>query len=349
MTIIHLLICLGSGGAEHFVLELAKQNKLQGYNVYVISISSIDRIKQKFIDNGITTIVLGVNKPTQVITGLKKLLAIVNENKKVLIHAHMFHAAMFGCVIKLLKPSVPLIFTLNNTYVKRWYRRVIFFLTRPLRNADIILSEDSRKWYQKSDSVVISNGIDISRFQLPHHPPELFTILFVGRMEEQKNPFYLIDLVLLLKEKYAFKINIVGVGGLKDQLIKKIAENKIEAYFNYMGYRKDIPELLSQSHCFIMPSLWEGMPVALLEAGAAGVPVIATPVGCIPTILNNENGYLADISTFHLAVQNVIDNYTEALNKALVLKKEVEGNYDIYSNSLRHIELYQKVLKKLIF
>jgi glycosyltransferase involved in cell wall biosynthesis len=349
MTIIHLLIGLGSGGAEHFVLELANQNKLQGYKVYVISISSIDRIKKKFIDNGITTISLGVNKPTQVVAGFKKLLAIVNDNEEVLIHAHMFHAAMFGCFIKLLKPSVPLVFTLNNNYVKRWYRRLIFFLTRPLRNADIILSENSRQWYQKSDSVVISNGIDISRFQLPHNPPELFTILVVGRLQEQKNPFYFVDLVLLLKEKYSFKINVVGVGGLKDQLIKKIAEKKIEGYFNFLGYREDIPELLSQSHCLIMPSLWEGMPVALLEAGAAGVPVIATPVGSIPAILNNENGYVADISTFHLAVQNVIDNYAEALNKASVLKKEVEGNYDIYSNSLRHIELYQKVLKKVIF
>jgi glycosyltransferase involved in cell wall biosynthesis len=343
MTIIHLLIGLGGGGAENFVFELAKENKKDGLKVLVIAISSIDKLKQKFINENIEVVFLNVVGFKSFFAGLLKLRRIIQNNSEVIMHAHMFHAVIFACIVKLSLIKLPIIFTLHTNYIKSGFRKALLYVTKPLRNIDVIFSKDSRKFYHKKDAIVIENGIDLSRFNLKHNPPARNTLIFIGRLEEPKNPLYLIELVKLIKDDCDILINVVGEGRLLNDLQKGIEANNFERYFNLLGYRNDISQLLSQSHCLIVPSLWEGMPLSILEAGAIGVPVISTPVGSIGSIINESNGYLSDLDKLHLQVVEVFQSYDTALSKAGKLKSLVDSKYNIKNTAKEHLKAYNSL------
>ena len=91
---------------------------------------------------------------------------------------------------------------------------------------------------------------------------------------------------------------------------------------NFLGSRNDVPYLLSQSDCLLLPSLWEAFPIVLLEAAASNIPVITTPVGSIDSFINDENGYLAKLSEFKMAMIEVMTNYADAKIKSKKLNSK---------------------------
>ena len=343
MTVIHLLIGLGGGGAEHFVYELSKRSKLKNIETLVVAITSNNLIKDKFEASNIETFTLDINSPRNFFTGFRAFLCLLRKYNNAVLHAHMFHAVMVACLAKLFLPSLNIVFTLHSNFIKQAYREILLFATKWLRSSDIIFSADSKKWYHKTNSIVIANGIDISRFKLSPELPEIFTCLFLGRLDEEKNPLYLIDLVMKLKDKYKFQINIAGDGSLMSALKKEINLFELENWFNFLGFRKDIPEVLSRSHCMIMPSLWEGLPISILEAGAAGVPIVSTPVGSIPSLLNSGNAFMGNLDEFHLLVENVINNYPDACKKARKLQLLINSDYDIKKSAGAHFVIYKSL------
>ena len=191
MTIIHLLIGLGGGGAEHFVYELSKQSKEENMKTLVVAITSNDLIKDKFEISDIETYTLNISSLQNFFIGFREFVYLLKKYNVTVLHAHMFHAVMLASLVKLFMPSLKIIFTLHSNFIKQSYRKVLLFATKWLRNSDIIFSADSKKWYHKTNAVVIANGIDTSRFKLSPDLPNIFTCLFLGRLDEEKNPLYL--------------------------------------------------------------------------------------------------------------------------------------------------------------
>jgi len=331
MKVLHVISGLRGGGAEHFVLELCRESlNDKEADFSVLSLSAADEISYKFRNAGIRVISASSSQRTK--RGIKAFRAfrILLKQRQTVLHAHMFHACIIACFAKLLRPSNRIIFTLHNNHIPQLHRRLLLFLTRPLRKTDIIFPYMKRKWFQKSNAVTISNGIDVSRFNCLHiDKPPLFTCAFIGRLSEEKNPLSLVELAKSLLPEHNFIFRVAGEGPQKKLLELAIKEERVEDHFIVHGYVEDIPALLAESHCLLIPSAWEGMPLVLLEAGAAGIPVIATPVGNIPSILNNGNGYVGGFETFRSMITEVMDNYGDALIKARRLMHEVSDRYNI--------------------
>jgi glycosyltransferase involved in cell wall biosynthesis len=93
-----------------------------------------------------------------------------------------------------------------------------------------------------------------------------------------------------------------------------------------------------------MTSLWEGLPLAALEAGASALPVIATPVGAIPALLSNDCGYLASCGGMSETLDSVVDNYQDALEMGLRLRKRVETHFNIDQVAPAHSDLYRSLV-----
>ena len=93
-----------------------------------------------------------------------------------------------------------------------------------------------------------------------------------------------------------------------------------------------------------MPSLWEGMPITILEAGVSRLPIISTPVGNICHLLKDERGYIAPINEFPDHMQKIMDHYTDAIHRSEKLYSHIENNYSLDSSYKRHIDLYNKAL-----
>lgn len=345
MHVIQLITGLGGGGAENLVYNLTKMN-LQDKNVTcsVVYITDKDKLRPRFEEMGVSPISLGITSKASFLSGVKKYYHILKQNKNTVVHAHLFHAFFISC---LLKPFVShkIVFTLHNDFVRSKLRRFFLFFTRGLRDTDVIFSKKSRTWYQKSDPVVIANGIDLSLYNAPLQKPEVFTCLFLGRLEHQKNPLYLVDLVNKLKDKHKFKIIVVGEGNMRQPLEDLIAQQSLQNYFEFLGFRQDIPQIMASVSCLIMPSLWEGMPISILEAGACGVPIVTTPVGSIPIFLSDDAAYLTELPNFHLSLQHIMEHYDEAIEKAAKFKKEVYEKFDINKCYLNYKSIYQRVLK----
>ena len=342
MKVLHVISGLRGGGAEHFVLGLCKQSlKDKDAEMHVLSLSAVDEISNKFHEAGIR--VRSTSSKFKNKRGINAFrgFGILLKNPGSLVHAHMYHACLIACLAKLLRPSLKIIFTLHNNHVPQLHRKLFMFFTRPLRKTDTIFPGMQSKWYQKSNAVTVANGIDTTRFNHIHDgKPPLFICTFIGRLSDEKNPLFLVDLAKSLLPEHNFMIKVAGDGPLKNELIKKIAEGKLEDHFSIHGHVEDVAQLLSESHCLLIPSLWEGMPLVLLEAGAAGIPVIATPVGNIPMLLNNNNGFIGETDRFRNMVIEVMDNYGEALIKARKLKQQVNENYNIVNIYRQYHQLY---------
>src|SRR5689334_9267591 len=185
----------------------------------VLTLSGADDISYKFREAGIEVLTTSVaNKNSRGLNAFKGFRKLLGYSGNV-IHAHMFHACVIACCAKMFRPSLRVVFTLHNNYVPQLHRRILLYLLRPLRNADVVFPGMNRKWYQKTKPVTIANGIDVSRFMHLHiDKPPLFTCAFVGRLSAEKNPLFLIELAKSLLPEHNFIFRVAGEGPQKKQL-----------------------------------------------------------------------------------------------------------------------------------
>jgi len=143
----------------------------------------------------------------------------------------------------------------------------------------------------------VPNGVDSALFKVQRNaPPRPFMqFLCVGRLERQKGLDILINAASILwKMTNGFRINIVGDGSLREILAQQISAGSLEGCVQLLGSvpRDELARQFASSDAFVLPSRWEGMPLTLLEAWAAGLPVIVTGVGGITQICRDKENAL---------------------------------------------------------
>jgi len=152
-------------------------------------------------------------------------------------------------------------------------------------------------------TVVVPTGIDVSRFasdagQFREQlgvPPGHRLIGAVGAVVPQKGHTYLVDAArMVLAQMPDTTFVVAGEGPLRAELTARAQSAGLGRRMTFVGHREDIPGLLAALDLFVLPSLWEGLPYALLEAMAAGVPVVATEIpGVVDLVRAGETGWLA--------------------------------------------------------
>lgn len=180
---------------------------------------------------------------------------------------------------------------------------------------------------------IVYNGIDINRFSVPLNQkkirqlfqiePTEFIFGTVGRLHEQKGYRFLLQAVAKLD--YPARVLIVGDGELRDELAALATNLQISDRIVFFGTRNDIHEFLSAIDVFVLPSLWEGQPIALIEALAIGKPCIVTDVDGIPEIIEHKvNGYLVPSGD--------VEALTNAMNLAIEHPELIHHNVDFSSS-----------------
>jgi len=341
-NILQLLTGLGMGGAEKVVLDLADNIDNTEFNVFVLSLSKRDELLDEFLSKKInTTILRKSNSFIDFFILIQKVSQFVKKNHIDIIHAHMTHSIIIASIVKILNPKIKIVYTSHTSNISSKIRKIMIFTLKPLRDIDIIFSKNILKYFYKKKYVVVPNGINVQTYHKDISKNEKFTFIAVGRLETVKNHKALIKMVDNLKNKYNFELLIVGEGYLKEEINLLIKKNRLENHVKLLGLRNDISELLNKSHCLLMPSLWEGLPLVVLEAGASKLPIIVTPVGSIPSILNEKNSYMCELEYFEAKMGEVINNYAEAKRKAIKLYGQIKENYSIESVVLSHEKIYK--------
>ncbi len=346
INVLQLVTGLGVGGAEKVVLSLSTNLDKNKFKTYIVSLSDKTELLEIFGETNIETISLGKKNSLKDFFQIVSFLHVFLKKKKIhVIHAHLTHAMFVAVFVKFLNPNIRIVFTSHSLNIGSKIREFIAFLFKPFRDIDIVISQEILKYFYKKNYVVIANGVKTEEYQLNVSKNEPFLFLAVGRLEKVKNHKLLIECASVLKDKYNFEIWIAGEGPLKEELEVQILKNKLQMNVKLLGIRSDIPELLNRAHCFVMPSLWEGFPISILEAGSANLPVIATPVGGVTSLLNEKNAFLSTTDQFLDNMEFALNNYTVALSKASHLKELIIRKYSLKSIVDQHQKIYEGLIK----
>ena len=238
--------------------------------------------------------------------------ALVTRERVAVIHAHEFSANVYGSLVGQLV-RVPVVATVHGKsyYAERLRRRMAYRYVSRVSQM-VAVSEDLKHFLVRRAGVaahrigVVYNGVDTS------DPPPLHqlnalraelrldgydnVIGAVGSLYPVKGHIHLIKaLPAILRACPRTLLLLVGRGELERVLKEEVASRNLDAHVRFLGFRSDVPALLSTLDVFVLPSLSEGLSMALLEAMAAGRPVVASRVGGNPElVLDGDSGFLVD-------------------------------------------------------
>ena len=164
----------------------------------------------------------------------------------------------------------------NASYFVKVYRKCMRILINIFSNVKLGCSLEANKYMygNNRNTRVIRNGIDFLRFSINRNKNSDGTkFITIGRMSEAKNSLFIVKIINeLLKINKNVRLDWIGDGPLKEEVISLSKKYNIYENINFLGVRRDIPELLEQADFMIFPSKWEGLPVTLVEAQVSQLP-----------------------------------------------------------------------------
>lgn len=270
---------------------------------------------------------------------IKEISLHLKTNNVTTIHAHGFKATVYA---KLALKKQKLIVTHHGKTAHTFKVRIYEFIENLImRRADqvIAVSEPMRKELkeQRISSILIENFLTISNAPETNLSDEPLKLVFIGRLSPEKGCTFLIEAMKDLDSK-DFTLTMVGDGVLREEL--ELISNKKNTSF--LGFRKDISEILSLHHVLVMPSLREGLPLTLIEATCNKLPVIASNVGGIPNLVTNQkNGILINPEN----TQELKNAIYEMKNNFLRFKHEAQLLAPIYRERFSSETWAKKTIK----
>jgi glycosyltransferase involved in cell wall biosynthesis len=176
-------------------------------------------------------------------------------------------------------------------------------------------------------------------------------VLNVARLVPQKGIHYLVQAAkLVLDVRPDVRFAVVGQGDLKDELNAQVAELGINDKFALVGIRSDVPDLMAASDVFVLSSLWEGLPISLLEAMSAGCPVVATEVGGVGGVVQHDRtGLLVapeDPQALAQAILSCLNDTPAAQRRAAAAREWAHRHYSMETWVHKLEQLYLHELGK---
>ncbi len=287
---------------------------------------------------------------------LKQLQKIYNEYNFDIIHSHGGVAGFYGRLLKRHNQNISSVHTFHginyinydNFFVKNLSKTVEQYLVQ-FTDLTICVSDSDykiaieNKIADADKTVVIKNGIDISRFANNPRNEKLkeslgltkehFVVGNVSKFSHQKNQRLIIQASYYLLKKYPeMRFVLVGDGPMLKKMKEYARESELDSYITFAGERTNITDYYSIFDIFALPSFWEGLPIVLLEAMAARVPVVCSNISSHLEIVKNNysaltvNPYEAD----------------ELISKVSMLYKNPELREKLVQNALIEVTQYDE-------
>lgn len=364
MTILHLISSEGLYGAEQMLLTLAQAQRGSGIHP-ILAVFRDSRCAHTEVAERGRSLALEVElvrcdgrMDCQAVRAVRGLIERLQPD---VVHTHGYKADVYGWLACWQRHHV-LAATCHNWLGRRFSLRAYAVLDRlVLRHFDIVaaVSESVAGILTRSgvpNAAYVPNGVDAAAFQdaVPTLRREMGrefdrVVGFAGRLSPEKGAdllLYAAAIVIATRPRTAFVF--AGDGPLLSELRKLAGRLGIWRQVSFTGRREDMPGVYASLDVLVLPSLEEGMPMCLLEAMAAGIPVVATRVGSVPdVVVDGVSGMVVepnDIPALVKAILHVLDDVSGARQMAALGRRRIEQNFSGRAMAAAYQRLYEQAL-----
>ena len=354
IKIVYIISSFALGGAEKLLLDLCRKLDKEKFEIYVCSMTGSGPLHGEFEKLDIKVTVFF--KPTKLGLGvIWQIFKYLKSIKPQIVHTHLFGGDTWGRIAAIWA-KVPVIIStehninLDESFVKKLVKLILSWFT----NKIIAVSQGVKEYSIAIEKIkpakieVIYNGIDLNKFTFHGFKPlEINNIkaIVVARLHEQKGHKYLLEAMPMICKKYSnFILNIVGTGDLLKNLKEQAASLGITNKVIFLKQQLEIEKILPQMDLFILPSVWEGLGIAILEAQAVGVPVLASNIGGLKELIEQKKTGLlfepknppAIFAAVDLLLSNpelakhMVEQAHRQVQEKFTLEKMVNGYSDLY-------------------
>ncbi|MEJ2288796.1 MAG: glycosyltransferase [Deinococcales bacterium] len=286
-----------TGGAETQVFLLARELRRRGHDVAIVSMREPEAYQTELAALGIPLVSLGMQRGVADPRAVLRLAGEVRRRQPDVVHSHMVHANLLTRLTRLLAPMPVQVSTAHNlTEGARW-RDLAYRLTDPLCTLTTNVCPECVERFVAAGAVprrkirYLPNGLDVGAFARDERAGvevrralgagAAFVWLAVGRLEAQKDyPTMLRAVAAVGGQSGGLVLWVAGGGPELAELERQRAALGLPAeQVRFLGHRGDIPALMAAADGYLMSSAWEGLPMVLLEAAVARLPLVATDVG----------------------------------------------------------------------
>jgi glycosyltransferase involved in cell wall biosynthesis len=370
-TVMQLINSYSLAGAEKLVFDLATKLDKQLFNVLICSIGKSEdksetTIREKLESNGIVTLSLAKPHHKKRLLSIWRLYHYLKEYHVSILHTHCPSPDFYGKIAAFLA-HIPVVTTIHNV---QGYRAINEYILKRLTTKYVAISKTVERYAISELKIpstkiqIIYNAVDIDKFtKLTVNREAMLkelgitgggkVITCVGNVAKRKGHLYLIKAAKKVTKIFP-NTHFLLVGNERAEpevlrSLKAIIETEhLQDKIIFTGVRSDIPSILSITDIFVLPSLWEGLSIALLEAMAAGVAVIVTNVGSNPEVVSNGiNGFVIPPRDSEVIAQKIIELLSapakardlglagqKKVKKLFTLNKMVHGYEDLYLRCL---------------
>jgi glycosyltransferase involved in cell wall biosynthesis len=369
VKVLYVFAALPVGGAEEVLITEVEGLDKTRFDPLVCVLSEKGPVGERIENRGFPVVALQRMKSHRFDPWIiRDLYRLIKDQRADVVHTHLYDGNKYGRLAAGLARVPALISHYHNVYPRRRTKyHLINWILSFLNDRIVAVSQAVKESVVAYDRIpprkiqVIYNGIDLSSFKGDFKDsdlrqkfgvkPEDFLIGVVARLEEQKGHIYLFRALRRLMPDFPqIKVLVVGDGTLRPVLEAQVMEMGLSEQVLFAGTRKDILEILATLDLFILPSLWEGFSIALLEAMAMGRPVIATSVGgASEAIRSGHDGLLVppgEESSLVTAVREALldpRRYEEMGRRG---KETVGRQFTVAQHLTRLQDLYLEVLAR---
>ena len=377
LRILHIVTKLELGGAQRNVLDILSGLDQKRFEIHLISSKGLLNDEARAIPHLHLTLLPFLRRPPNPIFDLWAFLVLVSymkRNKIQIVHTHSSKAGILGRWAARLAGVPVIIHSVHgwgfHDYLKSFLNDFFIFLERVTARITtklIAVSEnDIRKGLDlrigsQNQYLLIRCGIVARAFKaalatkadtkrslgLKEDDP---AVGMIACLKPQKNPMdFVRSASLILQANPETKFLIVGDGVLRSLISREIQKRRLKDCFFMLGWRKDIEKVMSVFDVFVLTSLWEGLPLVLLEAMSSGKPVVAYDIGGISEVVKDGvNGFLVrpkDIEDLSRKITLLLDN-EERRQRMGEFGQHIVSDSVFSSSSMvtRISQLYEKLL-----
>jgi glycosyltransferase involved in cell wall biosynthesis len=369
MRILLLSTSMGMGGADKQILTAAEQMRAEGHELLIISLTELGPMGLEARSLGIPTESLEMSRGVADPRALVRLIRLVRSWKPDVVHSHMVHANLMARVLRLFVRVPAVVSTIHNIHEGGAHLMLGYRLSNALVDQMTVVSEAAAERFVRERIVprellrVIPNGVDVDLYaNIPPGTREslrralgvdrAFVWLAVGRFEVAKDyPTMLRAFARVREREPGAVLLLVGRGSLQAETEALARELGVEGSVRFLGVRNDVPEIMTTADGYVMSSQWEGMPMVLLEAAAAALPIVATQVGGNQEVVrHDESGFLvppSDADALSRAMLRLM-GLAELQRRAMGQRgrDHVERHYGLHRTVERWKEVYREVLSR---